>query len=376
MNKLIILKMVLGLVLNITIVNAQTLTLPKSGNNQKALVSQWMGPVEVTFIYNSPDVTGPEGESRSGKIWGQLVPYGMNNLGFGTARESPWRAGANENTVFEVSHDILIEGKKLPAGKYGFFVIVEENGPWTLIFSNNTESWGSYFYDPLEDVLRVNATPVESEYREWLTYGFEDRQPNSCVAYLQWENKKLPFRIDVDAIENVYLGIIRNELRGSKGFSWENWNAAANFCLQQKTNLEEALTWAEKSISDPFFGNRSFSTLQTKAALLTALNRPTEGKAIIQQAIELPGTTAQQIHFYGRSLLSEGNTEDAMKIFQFNYKKHPKDFTSTVGLARGYTALGDQKKAIQYWEKAIRILPENQKQFLPQYEAELNKCNR
>lgn len=74
---------------------AQNITQPPGGANQKASVSQWIGLVEVTMTYNSPDVTAPNGDDRIGKIWGQLVPYGMASLGFGNCgAECPWRAGA------------------------------------------------------------------------------------------------------------------------------------------------------------------------------------------------------------------------------------------------------------------------------------------
>jgi hypothetical protein len=42
-------------------------------------------------------------------------------------------------------------------------------------------------------------------------------------------------------------------------------------------------------------------------------------------------------------------------------------------LARAYTAAGDKKNAIKYWELALKNIPENQKQFLPQYEGEIKK---
>ena len=103
-------------------------------------------------------------KSRKGQIWGQLVPHGMNNLGFGTAKESPWRAGANENTIFTVSHDVQIEGKTLKAGSYGLHMITQPEGQdWTVIFNKNTSSWGSYFYEPELDALRVTVKPVENE---------------------------------------------------------------------------------------------------------------------------------------------------------------------------------------------------------------------
>src|ERR1700733_7355809 len=91
------------------------LTLPPSGNNQKASVIQYIGPVRIAIDYSSPAVHGPDGKDRRGQIWGKLVPYGLTNLGFGNGKPDPWRAGANENTVFAVSENVSIEGKTLPA---------------------------------------------------------------------------------------------------------------------------------------------------------------------------------------------------------------------------------------------------------------------
>jgi len=168
-------------------------TVPPSGGNQKASVTQHLGLVTVTIDYSSPDVTAPNGDDRTGKIWGQLVPYGLTNLGFGPATEAPWRAGANENTVFTVSHDVEVEGKPLPAGRYGLHMIVGEE-EWTAVFSNNSTSWGSFFYDPAEDALRVTVKPEKNTYTHWLNYTFTDRQLDRATASLQWENLAVPLK--------------------------------------------------------------------------------------------------------------------------------------------------------------------------------------
>src|SRR4051812_36238236 len=84
----------------------QGLTLPPDGDNQKASVAQWIGPVKVTIDYNSPDVHGPNGEDRAGHIWGELVHYGFIDQGFGESKAAPWRAGANQNTTISFSHDV------------------------------------------------------------------------------------------------------------------------------------------------------------------------------------------------------------------------------------------------------------------------------
>src|SRR5687768_1990700 len=90
------------------------LTTPPSGENQRSTVTQQLGLVTLSVDYSSPNVHAPDGTDRRGKIWGELVPYGMTNLGFGTCGDQcPWRGGANENTVFTTSHAIKVQGQPL-----------------------------------------------------------------------------------------------------------------------------------------------------------------------------------------------------------------------------------------------------------------------
>ena len=81
------------------------------------------------------------------------MPYGASSLGaFGNGKPGPWRAGANENTVFAVSSAVIIEDKPLPAGRYGLHMVPGKD-EWTLIFLKNANAWGSFFYDQAEDVV-------------------------------------------------------------------------------------------------------------------------------------------------------------------------------------------------------------------------------
>ena len=102
--------------------SAQSITLPPNGDNQRSEVIQQIGMVRAAVEYSSPDVHAPNGDDRRGKIWGTLVPWGIHDLGFND-RKGPWRAGANENTVFSVSHPVKIDGQPLPAGKYGLHML-------------------------------------------------------------------------------------------------------------------------------------------------------------------------------------------------------------------------------------------------------------
>ncbi len=353
---------------------AQSLSSPPDGNNQLAKVCQFIGPVEVSITYHSPNVHGTTGQDRKGHIWGELVHYGYIDQGFGTAKTAPWRAGANENVIIRFSHDVKIEGKDLPAGDYGLFLATQKEGPWTWIFSKNTSSWGSYFYDQKEDALRVECTPQEAAYTEYLTYGFDERKANSAVAYLQWENKKIPFKIEVPQVNDLYVSAMRNELRGSVGFDYRNWSMAARFCAQNKINLEEALTWASQAMNPNISGVEDFSTLRTKSEVLTALGRDAEADVVMDKAVKMPSAAVMDIHQYGRSLLKAGKKEKALEIFQYNFKTHPEEkFITYAGLARGYTAVGDKKNAIKNWETAIQNIPDYEKANLANFQAELKK---
>lgn len=351
--------------------------LPPSGDNQKSSVTQMIGLVKVTIDYSSPDVHAPNGDDRKGKIWGEVVHYGYIDQGFGTSKAAPWRAGSNENTTITFSHDVTINGKTVKAGTYGLFLEVQKEGPWTWILNNDSNSWGSYFYNPEKDVVRVQATPQDVEYTEWLTYSFDDRKRNSAIAYLQWENKRAGFKIEVPNTNELYVASIADVLRGTTtGFTHESYIQAAQFCAQNRVNLEQGLAWADYAISDPFVGREDFTSLFTKAQLLTAMSREAEAEAVMDKAVKHPTATVPAVHQYGRSLLAAGKTQKAMDIFKMNAtnaKNEGDKFTTSVGLARGYTALGDKKNAIKYWETAIKNMPENQKQNVAFYEGELKK---
>lgn len=352
---------------------------PPDGNNQKAVVSQWIGPVEISIAYHSPRVHFKAAE-RTGHIWGELIPYGFFDDGFGPSKAQPWRAGANETTAITFSNDVKVEGKELKAGTYGLFLALAKTGPWTWIFSKNL-GWGAYQYDQKNDVLRVPANPQSASFTEFLTYGFDDRLPASATAFVQWENKRIPFKIEVPNVNDLYVAQLRTQLQSWPGFEYRNWQTAAQFCADNKVNLEEALVWADQAITSPFRGtgpgHEDFSTLQTKAAVLTAMGRESEADTTMDKAMRLPGTDVTMVQQSGLRLLRAGRKEKAMEVFQFNAAQHPEEkFYTYAGLARGYTAMGDKANAIKNWEIALRNVPEVQKPNQPIYEKALEDLRK
>ncbi|MGC9948370.1 MAG: DUF2911 domain-containing protein [Bryobacteraceae bacterium] len=328
------------------------LTLPPDGNNQKASVTQFIGPVKVTIDYASPAV-----RDRRGQIWGKLVPYGMTDLGFRGGKLSPWRGGANENTVFTISDPVEIEGQALPAGQYGLHLIPGQD-EWTVIFSNNATAWGSFFYDDSQDALRVKVKPAKHAYREWLTYEFTTRRPAEATAELQWEELAVPFNIKVDNVNEIYVGKLRHELTGAAGFNPHAYDQAAQFCVKAGVHLEDALSWAELAIGSPVLGQTNFDTLSTKALVLTKMGRDAEAQTIMQAAVHHPSATSLDIHQYGRQLLAAKKNQEALEIFKLNAQRNGDAWPVNVGLARGYMAVGDYQKAAEYAQKAAAQAPD------------------
>ncbi|MDP2981926.1 MAG: DUF2911 domain-containing protein [Candidatus Latescibacter sp.] len=157
----------------------------------KASVTQRLGiDTDITIDYSRPGVKGRV-------IWGKLVPYGLapgNN--YSKDKPFPWRAGANENTTIQCTKDILVEGKKLPAGKYGIHMIPSEKN-WIIAFSKKNDLDGSYLYNQEDDIFRITVTPISSPHQEWLLYGFDDLSGTSATAFLHWEKLKVPFKIQI-----------------------------------------------------------------------------------------------------------------------------------------------------------------------------------
>jgi hypothetical protein len=321
------------------------ITFPPGGTNRKASVSERIGITDVRIDYDRPIVNG-----REGKIWGSLVHYGFADLHYGTSKAAPWRAGANENTTFTFSTDVMIEGKTLKAGKYGFFIAM---GPEkaTVIFSNVSTAWGSFYYDSKDDALRAEV-PVEklNESVERLTYVFSDETDGAAVVSLQWEKVKIPFKVSVD-LEKTQIDAFRREFNSGIFYRyWQNMQMAANYCLVHNINIDEAIGWADRSINT-YFGEKNFSTLSTYAGLLEKKGLKAKADSVMKKAYPL--ATTLQLFSYGRGLERDKRTTEAVAIYKMNYEKTPEDLYSCMGATRAYWLQGNNKEALKYANKTV-----------------------
>ena len=335
------------LLLLCSIPTSAQLNLPRG--SQMATVTQRVGTTDISITYSRPAVKDRE-------IWGKLVPYGMTNPGFGTATAAPWRAGANENTIIEFTHDVTVEGKPVKAGKYGLHIEVKEDGTATVIISKNSSSWGSYFYDESEDVLRASVTTKEAPHHELLTFEFNAIDATSTVASLIWEKKEIPFKIEVP-VTAIVIRDIKESLRGTPGFSRQSWEQAANFALNNGGDLNEALQWIDNAIAGQFYSQKTVNNLFIKASILDKMGKREDALKLMDEAATMANTN--QLNRLGYLMLNTyKDNKRALKFFKLNVKNNPKSANVYDSLGQAYKIMGDKRNAIKNLKKALSLNPQ------------------
>lgn len=225
--------------------------LPRESNG--AMVQQTVGDTKVTIVYHRPSVKGR-------KVWGGLVPFG-----------EVWRTGANDNTTFEVSRDVTINGQALAAGKYGFYTIPQKN-EWTIIFNKVNDKWGTY--QPLEkdDALRVKIAPSKTKtMQENFLFDFDSVTNRTTNVSFSWEYLKVGLTVDVGDVYGRTLATLRTNIESRKTDDVRPLGQAANYVMtfKIKESYEEALGWLNTSVST----KEGYGNLNAKARLLFEMGK-------------------------------------------------------------------------------------------------------
>lgn len=232
----------------------------------KATVSQTIGLTEVTVAYCRPGVKGRT-------IWGELVPYGQ-----------VWRTGANEATTITTSTDLTMNGAKLPAGTYSVHTIPQK-GEWTVILNKDAKQWGSYSYDEKKDAARFTVKPEAGAHEESMSFRFDNVTASSADLVLSWEKVRLPLKLEVDTLAAA-LASAKDAVEKSDRESWRTPLRAANYLLDSKSNYDQALTWADRSIA----AGESFSNQQTRARILAAQGKTADAVKAGERALAVAKT--------------------------------------------------------------------------------------
>jgi hypothetical protein len=315
---------------------ATELNLPRL--SQRATVVQRIGLTDISIIYHRP-LAGTR------ELFGKTVPYGQ-----------VWRAGANENTTISFTDDVSVEGHPLPAGAYGLHTIPNAE-QWTIIFSKNSTSWGSFSYDEKEDALRVNVKPGLGENHEALEYTFDDMKPDATAVTLRWGKMAVPFHVSVD-LNTITERSIRNQLRNTGGFTWAGFDEAGNWSLDNNYKLEQGLKWEDTSIQN----EERFDNLETKSRILDAMGKKQEAAAALSQALEK--ANAVQLYVYARGLQRQKQQDKAFELYRKDAKQYPNHWITHVGMARIYSASGNFDDAAKEMKVAVDGTELPQKTFL------------
>ncbi len=264
--------------------------------SQVATVTQTVGITDITITYHRPGVKGR-------MVWGD-VPADktatLRNAGTGepvtgemtldgvtgSGKDIPlapnghvWRAGANEATQFAVTDDVLVNGRKLPAGTYSLHAIPGRE-EWTIIFNKDAGQWGSFRYDAKQDALRVQVKPARaSESRESLTYEIPAVTANTAQVVLRWEKVAVPFTVEVPNVD----ALVRSKIDAAIAADPNDWQIplAVGNAYFADGKYEEAMKWVEQSIKL----KETFQNLRAKTNVLLGMNKMQEAFAVAEHAV-------------------------------------------------------------------------------------------
>lgn len=313
----------------------------------KTLVSQSrtttanIGKADITIKYHSPSVNGR-------KIFGGIVPYNFVVDGI----EYPWRAGSNQRTTIEFSHDVKVEGNTLTAGAYGFLVLVDKE-EWTLIFSSGT-SWGAFNYDKANDVLRVPVKTKKLPFQEWLSYSFIKPTTESVIVQLRWEETAVEFEIATDATVNILANLNAEEEKKATTYQ----EMAIRTLEQDSSQLEQAMGYLEQSLSkideieeEVYRKAYLFNYRILKGEYLLLAGKKKEGNELIKQG--LSEAQGFNIYYYAlRKYTVEGKKSEALMILNAAVKRNPENFQNHFAFGEYYLKEGNQSKATEHFKKA------------------------
>jgi hypothetical protein len=215
-------------ILLIAITNTYAQLTPQPSSTETIVQGFGLGKINLT--YSRPNVKGR-------KIFGGMEPYG-----------AVWRTGANSATVIKFTDEVTMEGKKIPAGEYGFFSIPDEN-EWTIIINKQPNQWGAYSYKEADDFLRFK---VKTEHlpalTETMTLAFTNVTPATCDLQMSWEHSGFTVHLATDVDAKV-MARIDSAMNTAK----KPYYDAIIYYYNNNKDMTKALAWANELEKDKAF---------------------------------------------------------------------------------------------------------------------------
>jgi len=238
---------------------AQQLTTPQP--SPTANIKQNFALSNIEISYSRPGVKGR-------KIFGDLVPYGK-----------VWRTGANNATTITFGEEVMIGGKKVPAGKYGLLSIPGE-AEWTFIITKQTDVTSPADYKQDQDVVRVTAKPETLPFSiETMMINIDNIKSNSCTIGLVWDNVFAGFDVTSD-VESKVMAQIKNAMENDN----KPYFNAALYYIDNGKDLNKAIEWLDKAYAQ---NPEAFWVLYQKARAQKMLGKKTDAIATSNKSIEI-----------------------------------------------------------------------------------------
>lgn len=211
-------------------------------------MEQTVGLTNLSIEYSRPS-------KKNRVIFGDVVPFG-----------EVWRTGANENTKFTNSDAVIFGKDTLKPGTYALYTKPTKES-WDLIFYTDATNWGTpESWDDKKVALKVSAKPgVSKDAVETFTISIDGLQSvNGGTLTLKWDQTAVsfPFTVPTDA------KVMANINKTMAGPSANDYFGAANYYLENKKDLKQALEWATKA-SD--MNPEAFWILRTKSLIQAEL---------------------------------------------------------------------------------------------------------
>lgn len=238
---------------------AQSLRTPAPSTAQTVKQEFGLGTIELSY-------SRPNAKGRT--IFGDLVPYG-----------AVWRTGANSATTLTFSDEVIIGGKKIPAGKYGLLSIPGA-AEWTIIISKQLDVTSPSAYKQEMDVLRMNVPTVSLPFPiETFMILFEKVKSNELEMMILWESTMVSIPVKTD-IESKIMGQIDNLMNKDN----KPYYNAAMYYMDNNKDLNQAATWLDKAVEQ---SPNAFFIWYQKARCLSLLGKKAEAKAASVKSLEL-----------------------------------------------------------------------------------------
>jgi len=137
--------------------------------SERASVSQTVDGTVLTVEYSRPRARGRTAIYGTMERWNRA-----------------WTPGANDATTLAFNKPVTILGKNVPAGTYSVWLVLREQGPWTLVLDPRAKLFHTAHPDSTAQQFRMAVTPMTVPHTEALTWSFPSVSNRGVTLDMRW----------------------------------------------------------------------------------------------------------------------------------------------------------------------------------------------